>query len=245
MSVNIPAVIKRKKLKDTTLNAVIQSTRNYYHVISGSYVSFYDNWIRAENIFSNTDYKEGYDKVAELLIDTMTPKERVLDIGCGVGMWSTLLAHHGAFIVSLDYALNPLLKCKERARQYKVESRICILLADGFYLPFREQTFDGATLNWVISHIPVSKNVSFFKEVSRVVKDNGWLFISDSYWRGQEGGKEQIQVRDTGYGSRDVYKCYYEPEELQDLIKIFGSIEYFKTTKYELICTARKNTVKD
>lgn len=28
------------------------------------------------------------------------------------------------------------------------------------------------------------------KEVSRVVKPDGWLFISDSYWRGQQGGKK-------------------------------------------------------
>lgn len=186
MSVNIPAVIKRKKLKNTTLNAVMQSTRDYYHTISDSYIMFYDNWIKAENIFSIADYKEGYGNVAELLIYTMAPKEGVLDIGCGVGMWSTLLAQHGAYVFSLDYALNPLLKCKERAKQCKVESRICILLADGFYLPFREQTFDGVTLNWVISHTCFQR-IYFLKKGSRVVRDNGWLFISDSYWRGQEG----------------------------------------------------------
>ena len=140
--------------------------------------------------------------------------------------------------------MNSLQKCTKRARKFKVESHIRTILADGFYLPFREQTFDGATVNWVLSHIPVSKNISFFKEISRVVKEKGWLFISDSYWRGQRGGKEQIQVRGTDCGNLEVYKYYYKPKELQDVIRnTFGSIDFLETTDYELICTARKEMI--
>lgn len=246
MSVKMPTIIQRKKLKEpTNLHEVLESTRTYYNTISRDYVTFYENWTKAEDIFSNVNYKKGYDKVANILTNSVTPKENIVDIGCGIGVWSTLLAQNGAYVTSLDYALNSLQKCKERARAFKVESQICTILADGFYLPFHEQTFDGATVNWVLSHIPVSKNVSFFREVSRVVKEKGWLFISDSYWRGQEGGKEQIQVRDTDCGNLDVYKYYYEPKELQDLItKVFGTIEHLETTDYELICVARKGVIE-
>jgi len=41
------------------------------------------------------------------------------------------------------------------------------------------------------------------KEVNRVVEPDGWLFISDSYWRRQQGGKEQPQIRETrGKGTK-------------------------------------------
>lgn len=243
----MPTIISRKEMnKPTDLHTLVDSTRHYYNDISGDYVTFYENWVNKEDIFSNTAYKKGYDKVADILIDTVTCGDNVIDIGCGVGIWSTLMALQGAYVVSVDYAVNPLHKCNERARKFKVEPHICTVLADGLWLPFRDHAFDGATLNWVISHIPAVRNVQFFREVARVVREGGWLLISDSYWRGQEGGKEQIQVRDTGHGNRDVYKYYYTPEELENLIQVFGSIDHLETTAYELICTARKekSTIK-
>jgi len=47
-------------------------------------------------------------------------------------------------------------------------------------------------------------------------------------------------VRDTNKGSYELYKYYYEPEELCGLItEGFGNY-YVETTTYELICVARK-----
>ena len=69
--------------------------------------------------------------------------------------------------------------------------------------------------------------------------------ISDSYWRRQEGGKEQIQVIDTDEGTFEIYKYYYEPKELESLIKaVFGSIAHLETTGCELICIARRGRQK-
>ena len=79
------------------------------------------------------------------------------------------------------------------------------------------------------------------KEISRVIRRDGWLFISDSYWRGQEGGKEQIQVRETEGGEYVVYKYYYDPNELRELVeRTFGEVELMRPLHYELICVAKK-----
>ena len=73
MSVMNPTIIKRKKLKeDMNLHTVLKSTRNYYDAFSSSYVKFYDNWVKAEDVFSNVNYKEGYDKVANMLTSMVT-----------------------------------------------------------------------------------------------------------------------------------------------------------------------------
>ena len=241
MSVTKPTITKRKKLEENVnLCTLLESTKRYYNAFTESYITFYESWAKAEDAFSDTEYKKGYDTVAKILTRMVNPNETVIDIGCGVGVWSALLAEHGAHVISVDYALNPLERCKERARAVKMESRISTVLADGFHLPFRDHTFDGAVLNWVIAHIVKSQNLKFMKEVSRVIKEKGWLVVSDSYWRGQKGGKEQIQVRDTNKGSYELYKYYYEPEELCDLItEGFGNC-YVETTTYELICVARK-----
>lgn len=128
-----------------------------------------------------------------------------------------------------------------RSKRLKLESKISRILADGFHLPFRDSTFDGATLNWVHAHIPVKRDKAFLQEIGRVLKWDAWLMISDSYWRGQEGGKEQVQVRSTNEGVYEVYKHYYSPEELRLLLEnIFGDVIHLETTHYEMICVARK-----
>jgi len=236
------SVIKRRSLQEKDeLERLLESTRRYYEAYSVEYVKFYDDGFRSEGAFFNHEYREGYDKIAELLRNLAKPQELVIDVGCGVGFWSALMAEYGACVVSLDQLSGLLQKCGERSERLKLESKILRILADGFYLPFRGGTFDGATLNWVLAHIPVKSNKAFLREVGRVLKGNGWLLISDSYWRGQEGGKEQVQVRNTSEGMYEVYKYYYSPEELRSLLEnMFGNVTHLETTHYEMICVARK-----
>lgn len=93
----------------------------------------------------------------------------------------------------------------------------------------------------MLAHVPVNRNHVLLREVGRVVKNSGWLVISDSYWREQEGGKEQVQVRDTDKGMYEIYKYYYELDELRSLLEnLFGKVEHLQTTHYEMICVARK-----
>ncbi len=232
--------MKRKKFDKKDYNDVIKSTRTYYDKYSGKYVEFYENWLKRKHEFSGFEYTEGYETVARILINTAASGEKVIDIGCGVGKWSALLAENGVEVISLDNLPSMLRKVSRRCKQDRIESGISPLLSDGFYLPFKDGTFDGATLNWVLAHIPVLKNIYFVCEIHRVVKRNGWLFISDSYWRGQEGGKEQIQTREIDGRKYEVYKYYYEPAELEQLLqRTFGEVELLLPLHYELICVAR------
>lgn len=235
--------MKRKTFDKKNYTGVIKSTRKYYDEHSERYVEFYENWLKKEGNFSDLKYRKGYEAVARVLANTVASGERVIDIGCGIGKWSVLLAENDVDVASVDNLPTMLRKVSQRCKQNRIESRISPILSDGFFLPFKVGTFDGATLNWVVAHIPVIKNIHFVREIHRVVKRNGWLFISDSYWRGQEGGKEQIQIRETDGSKYEVYKYYYEPRELKQLLlKTFGEVELLLPLHYELICVARNTT---
>jgi ubiquinone/menaquinone biosynthesis C-methylase UbiE len=222
---------------------VVRSTRTYYDRYSQKYIEFYENWLKKEGKFSDSAYRKGYETVAKVLLDTVRCGERIIDVGCGVGKWSALLAETGAEVVSVDNLPSMLQKVAQRCKRNRVKSRVSPVLSDGFHLPFKEKTFDGTTLNWVLAHIPVVKNTIFLREIKRVVKRNGWLFVSDSYWRGQEGGKEQVQIREVNGKKHEVYKYYYEPEELRQLLrKTFGEVELLLPLHYELICMAKNTT---
>ena len=199
------------------------------------------NWPKKEDKFADPDYREGYETIKKILVSTASSDELVVDIGCGVGKWSALLAENEVKVVSVDNLPSMLRKVVQRCKQRnRVKSRISPVLADGFNLPFRNNVFNGATLNWVLAHVPAVRNAQFVREIRRVVKRNGWLFISDSYWRGQEGGKEQVQVREVEGKEYEVYKYYYDPSELKQLIhENFGEVELLQLLHYELICVAK------
>jgi len=235
-------IVDRRSLeKEDDLNRILKLTRRYYRLYSEEYVQFYNNWLKGEGNFSDPEYKIGYDKVAQILAGLIGNGELVIDIGCGVGTWSILLAKNGAHVVGLDYSSEALTRGRERGKEAHVDPNILGTLADGFYLPFEDEVFEGGTLNWVLAHIPVRENKRFIKEVRRVLRRDSWLMVSDSYWRDQEGGKEQVQTRKTEKGSFQVYKYYYTPEELQSLLEdSFGKVLRLETTPYEMLCVAKK-----
>jgi len=234
--------MRRKAFTGKDYGGVLKSTRDHYRDYSAEYVKFYENWAKGEGQFSGSEYIEGYETVAKVLTSTVKPSESVIDIGCGVGKWSTLLAQAGAQVTGADYLSSMLQQFAQTYKQHQFGPRISLVMSDGFYLPFRSEVFDGATLNWVLSHIPVSRNEQFLNEVGRVVREGGWLFISDSYWRGQEGGKEQIHIRELEASEYEVYKYYYGPSELEALLKkAFGEVQLMQPLHYELICIAKKH----
>jgi len=230
---------KRKPLrKDEEIKKVMKSTIDYYQAWAHGYEKFYDEFL----IYSAEEkYREGYKKVEEILHETVKPNQLVIDVGCGVGKWSTLLAERGAYVIGLDISLTLLQKYKQRVLKRSVRCHASPVQADCFHIPFLDETFDGATLNWIIAHITYARNKEFMHEVGRIVKRNGWLVISDSYWRGQQGGKEQVQTRLVAGKQHEVYKYYYAPEELKKLVEMtFGKVKNLFTTTYEQICLAHR-----
>jgi len=233
--------MRRKTFTGKDYSGILKSTGSYYQDYSMEYVKFYENWAKGEGQFCGSEYIEGYEAVAKVLTATAKPGESVIDVGCGVGKWSTLLAQAAAHVTSIDHLSAMLQQFARTYKRRQLRSRISMAKSDGFYLPFTNEVFDGATLNWVLSHIPLSRNEQFLSEIGRVVKDGGWLFISDSYWRGQEGGKEQVHIRELKGKEYEVYKYYYEPIELEMLLKkTFGDIKLLRPLHYELICVATR-----
>lgn len=57
-------------------------------------MKFYADGFRSEGAFSDPEYRERYNRVAALLVTLAKSQELVIDVGCGVGFWSTLMAKH-------------------------------------------------------------------------------------------------------------------------------------------------------
>ncbi len=93
--------------------------------------------------------------------------KRVLDLSCGGGNTSRMLASRGFQVVATDYGLPPPM---ERAihRVGGVDLNEC--------LPFKDESFDGVNLIEVIEHI--EHQAQLIREIGRVLRDGSVVVIS-------------------------------------------------------------------
>lgn len=100
----------------------------------------------------------------------------VLDIGCGSGFFSLLLASLGMNVTASDYAEEMLKKAKDllnRSGFHNVE----FCRADAQFLPFADASFDAVVSRNLVWNLEDPE--SAYKEWLRVLKPGGKLFIFD------------------------------------------------------------------
>ncbi|MBI4767134.1 MAG: class I SAM-dependent methyltransferase [Deltaproteobacteria bacterium] len=105
--------------------------------------------------------------------------QKILDLGCGTGRYSALLADKGASIVGID----PSTEMVAQARD-KVSSLSSVSISHGTIddMRFEDGSFDVVVSALVASHLPDLD--PFLREVTRVLKSCGRFFLSDihPYW---------------------------------------------------------------
>jgi len=96
-------------------------------------------------------------KLAEMLHhDTRYPPgSRVLEVACGVGAQTTILARNspGADFVSVDISRESLLKAKHRVAEEGI-TNVTFRQADVYHLPFGPDTFDHIFVCFLLEHLP-------------------------------------------------------------------------------------------
>src|SRR5216684_3523008 len=76
---------------------------------------------------------------------------RVLDLGCGHGMASVVLARRGANVIACDLSLGYLREARARADANGVHARL--LVCNGERLPFADGSFERIWGNAILHHL--------------------------------------------------------------------------------------------
>ncbi len=95
----------------------------------------------------------------------------VLQIACGTGFGTRVMARHGAQFVNLDINRNNLEYGRKRGRLAD------FVHGDAYDLPFAEKQFDHVVIPYAFHHF--QKPEGLFRECRRVLKDSGTLVIFD------------------------------------------------------------------
>jgi ubiquinone/menaquinone biosynthesis C-methylase UbiE len=104
--------------------------------------------------------------------------KKTLDVGIGSGGIACAFAEKGALIYGLDvndYFIN---MSKQRFKDLNLKyERISKWKGGGFRIPYPDKFFDAIIATDTLHHAPKWK--VFIKEINRVLKTNGYLFISE------------------------------------------------------------------
>lgn len=100
---------------------------------------------------------------------------KVLDLGCGPGFFSVLLANFGCQVIGIDYSDKMLEEARKNAEKFEVN--IEFQKMDVQDLAFQDEAFDLIITRNVTWNL--EKPVQAYKEIWRVLKNKGHLLNAD------------------------------------------------------------------
>lgn len=143
------------------------------------------------------------------------PDEKVLDVGCGTGSLA-LVAKERVGRAGSVHGIDPAPRQIDRARVKARRRGIAVDFQLGVVekLSFPDKTFDVVQSTFAIDHVPADLQRQGLKEIARVLKPGGRLFIlitssvqDLAVWM-KEAGFSQIETGETEYRGLGAAKLY-------------------------------------
>lgn len=132
---------------------------------------------KAEN-YTYYDLNEAHEDLGNIIDIFKKEKiKRVLDLGCGIGRNLIPLAKHGFIVDGIDYAPEAIKQTKSILKKEKLKAT---LIEGNIYktLPYKNESFDGLISVQVIQHANENNLVRAIKEIYRVLKPGGIIFVT-------------------------------------------------------------------
>lgn len=171
---------------------------------------------------------------------------RVLEIACGTGYWTALVAPLAASIVATDMAEEPM--AIARAKTYP-RGRVRFERADAYDLSDALGRFDGALAMFWWSHIPLKQIGRFLASLHRrlepgarvVLFDNVYIDGSSTPIAERDAAGNTYQLRPLADGSQNrVLKNFPTEGDLRTALQphaarlSYRALEYYWLLEYEL-----------
>ena len=104
------------------------------------------------------------------------PGMKILDIGCGSGIFNKEIIMKGASWIGIDISYNALMFGKKSSSN--IARRTMWVVGNGESLPFKDEVFDGILCIGMINFFQTPKFTSLLNEMGNVLKSGGILVFT-------------------------------------------------------------------
>jgi ubiquinone/menaquinone biosynthesis C-methylase UbiE len=171
--------------------------------------------------------------------------ERVLEIACGTGYWTPLIAAQAESVLALDYNEETL--AIARSKEY-LKPNVSFEQGDAYALPDWPRKFSACYAGFWWSHIPLARLDAFLAGLHRRLEAGARVtFMDNLYVEGSstaisrwDGDGNTYQQRSLADGSsHEVLKNFPTAAEMQARLGRYGSEFRFTSYQYYWVATYR------
>lgn len=145
--------------------------------------------------------------------------KHVLDLGCGHGMASVVLARRGALVTACDLSFGYLREARTRAERNGVAVRFAI--CDGERLPFADGSFDRIWGNAILHHLDLGRAA---EEIERVLAPGGVAVFCEPWGGNRWLGWARQRLPYPGKNRTDG-EMPWRPSDLRQLCTVFPDLQ--------------------
>jgi SAM-dependent methyltransferase len=131
-------------------------------------------------------------QVWRLLTERLSPRSRILDLGCGAGRDLAYFGRAGYRVIGLDYSFN-LLKIA------RADSNQRVVLGDLAMLPFATESFDAVWAVASLLHVPRQRIRVVARDIRKILKQSG-VFVASV----KRGTGERVDERGRYFADYEV-----------------------------------------
>ncbi len=146
----------------------------------------------------------------------------LIDIACGTGYWLPYYAGNCSEITLIDQSEKMLFECRRRVDELGIREKCNFVQSDFFETSFKDNVFDSALIGFLLSHLSLKEEETFFKRLRKILKPDSELMVIDSIWsrrRQQYRQKEGVQERSLNDGHIfAVYKRYLSESDIEETL---------------------------
>ncbi|MBI2233023.1 MAG: methyltransferase domain-containing protein [Candidatus Aenigmarchaeota archaeon] len=134
---------------------------------------------------------------------------KVLDLGCGAGIpIDRFLVKNGYKVTGIDFARNMLKAAKKNVPRAKY------IQMDMTKMKFKPDSFDAAVSFYAIIHVPKEKHTKLYKDLHKILKSDGIIFVNASGHKKWEGYGNFMGTR--------MFWSHYAPAKTLGIIRKSG-----------------------
>jgi len=145
--------------------------------------------------------------------------DKVLDIGCGNGKTSSALAEEGYSVIGIDISDVAIETCK---KIYGSKMRFVCASADS--IPLDDDEVDGIAMVHVLEHLTDDEILNTLKEVRRVIRTGGKIFVRVFHYDDMRSGKGKMTEDGAVVRGNGIRYRYFDEMRLKNVFSGFSEI---------------------